>query len=82
MVKDALLEALYFPPRRRYFLDVLVSAQTWDLTIFNPSDLVTSANLTLSEFQENHEPWRLVECPSILFFKEQEQYVLCLVYCS
>ena len=66
-VKEALLEALsLFPSAENIFLTSLF-LRSFGTILFrhNPSDLLMSANLTLSEFQEGHEPQRLVECLSL-----------------
>jgi hypothetical protein len=70
LVKEALLEALSLPPSNaeNIFLTSLF-LRSFGTILFrpNPSDLFTSANLTLSEFQESHEPQRLVECLSLYY---------------
>ena len=74
LVKEALLEALSLPPpnaennNNNIFLTSLF-LRSFGTILFrpNPNDLFTSANLTLSEFQESHEPQRLVECLSLYY---------------
>ena len=70
LVKEALLEALSLPPpsAENIFLTSLF-LRSFGTILFrpNPSDLFTSANLTLSEFQDSHEPQRLVECLALYY---------------
>jgi hypothetical protein len=69
LVKEALLEALSLPPRTENIFLTSLFLRSFGPILFrpNPSDLFTSANLTLSEFQESHEPQRLVECLSLYY---------------
>ena len=69
LVEKALLEAWSLPPSADSENTFLTSLFLRSFgTIFfrpNPSYLFTSANLTLSECPESHQPQRLVECLSL-----------------
>ena len=69
LVKEALLEALSLPPNDENIFLTSLFLRSFGTILFrpNPSDLFTSANLTLSDFQESHEPQRLVECLSLYY---------------
>ena len=69
LVKEALLEALSLPPNAQNIFLTSLFLRSFGTILFrpNPSDLFTSANLTLSEFQDSHEPQRLVECLSLYY---------------
>ena len=69
LVKEALLEALSLPPNTENIFLSSLFLRRFGTILFrpNPSDLFTSANLTLSEFQDSHEPQRLVECLSLYY---------------
>jgi hypothetical protein len=69
LVKEALLEALSLPPSAENIFSTSLFLRSFGKILFrpNPSDLFTSANLTLSEFQDSHEPQRLVECLSLYY---------------
>ena len=69
LVKEALLEALSLPPNAENIFLTSLFLRSFGTILFrpNPSDLFTSANLTLSEFQDSHEPQRLVECLSLYY---------------
>ena len=69
LVKEALLEALSLPPSTENIFLTSLFLRSFGTILFrpNPSNLFTSENLTLSEFQESHEPQRLVECLSLYY---------------
>ena len=69
LVKEALVEALSLPPSSENIFLTSLFLRSFGTILFrpNPSDLFTSTNLTLSEFQESHEPQRLVECLSLYY---------------
>ena len=84
LVKEALLEALSLPPNAENIFLSSLFLRRFGSILFrpNPSDLFTSANLTLGEFQESHEPQRLVECLSlyyVLLLRDKENLVCYLV---
>lgn len=84
LVKEALLEALSLPPNAENIFLSSLFLRSFGTILFrpDPSDLFTSANLTLSEFQESNEPQRLVECLSlyyVLLLRDKKNLVCNLV---
>lgn len=85
LVKEALLEALSLSSNDENIFLTSMFLRSFGTILFrpNPSDLFTSANLTLSEFQESHEPQRLVECLSlyyVLLLRDKNNLVCCVVF--
>ena len=69
LVKEALLQALSLPPGTENIFLTSLFLRSFGPILFrpNPSDLFTSADLSLSDFQDSHEPQRLVECLSLYY---------------
>ena len=69
LVKEALLEALSLPlGTENIFLTSLFLRSFGTILLRpNPSDLLTSENLTFSKFRDSREPQRLVECLSLYY---------------
>ena len=67
LVKEALLQSFTLPAKDNVFLSPLF-LRTFGPILFRPDppDLLSSA-LTLKDFQETHEPGRLVECLSLYY---------------
>ncbi|KAF8805834.1 hypothetical protein BYT27DRAFT_7103611 [Phlegmacium glaucopus] len=69
LVKETLLQGLSVPQSTENIFLTPLFLRSFGPILFrpNPSDLFTSANLTYSEFQDSHEPQRLVECLSLYY---------------
>ena len=85
LVEESLFEALSLPPSAdpENILLTPLFLRSFGTILFrpNPTDLFMSANLTLSEFQESHEPQRLVEFLSLYYvhLRDKSNSVCCLV---